>query len=96
MSKAYVYIMTNTRKTVLYTGVTTSLVDRVADHKDRINRRSFTFRYNVDQLVYYETFDSIDQAIDREKQIKKGNRARKEGLINSMNPEWRDLGTELL
>lgn len=83
--------MTNIGNTVLYTGVTSDLVSRVLEHREGKYPNSFTSRYNVKRLVYYEIFASIEEAIDREKQIKGGSRKRKEELINTMNPEWRDL-----
>ncbi len=97
MVKTYcVYMMTNWKNTVLYTGVTNSLASRVHEHKAKIDPRSFTSRYNVNKLVYVEAFDDIRDAITREKQIKKGPRRRKENLINSMNPEWRDLSDDIV
>jgi putative endonuclease len=86
-----VYIMTNIGNTVLYTGVTSDLFSRVMEHKAGKYLNSFTSRYNVKKLVYYEVFPSIEEAIDREKQIKGGSRKNKEKLITAMNPEWRDL-----
>ncbi|MBL7844026.1 MAG: GIY-YIG nuclease family protein [Cyclobacteriaceae bacterium] len=86
-----VYIMTNIGNTVLYTGVTADLVSRVLEHKSGKHAGSFTSRYNVKKLVYYEVLSSIEEAIDREKKIKGGSRKKKEELIHSMNPEWRDL-----
>ena len=92
MGKQYcVYIMTNKGNTVLYTGVTNSLARRVSEHQAGIDRRSFTARYNVNKLVYVEAFDKIQDAIGREKQIKKGPRRRKVQLITGVNPDWRDL-----
>lgn len=90
-----VYIMTNSRNTVLYTGVTSNLVRRVYEHKHGLNRKSFTFKYNLVKLVYFESFHSIEEAIFREKQIKSGSRKKKEELIKSMNPEWNDLEEDL-
>ena len=87
----YVYILTNRNRTVLYTGVTNDLVRRVYEHKNHLDRGSFTFQYNVEYLIYYEKTNSIESAIEREKQIKSWNRKRKEKLINSKNPEWIDL-----
>lgn len=96
MAKTYcVYMMTNRKNTALYTGVTNSLSRRVHEHKVKIDPRSFTSRYNVNKLVYVEVFDQIQDAIAREKQIKKGPRRRKEKLINSMNPEWKDLSNDI-
>jgi putative endonuclease len=95
-SKQYfVYILTNARHTVLYTGVTNNLLRRVLEHKNKIGC-SFTKRYNVDQLVYFESGDDINQAIYREKQIKAGSRQDKLDLINRTNPEWKDLYKEMV
>lgn len=90
-----IYIMTNLRNTTLYVGVTADLFSRVVDHKEGRNPKSFTARYNLTKLVYYESFRSIEEAIDREKQIKGGSRADKEKLINATNPEWKDLFDEI-
>jgi putative endonuclease len=90
-----VYILTNFKKTVLYTGVTSDLIARVGQHKTKAHE-GFTMRYQVTDLVYYEVFHSIRDAIRREKQIKGGSRQKKIDLINSMNPEWRDLFGSLL
>ena len=87
----YVYIMTSTSNTVLYTGVTSSLVNRVFKHKNGYYRKSFTCRYNCHKLVWYQCFLNIEDAIEREKQIKAGSRAKKLALVNEMNPEWKDL-----
>jgi putative endonuclease len=86
----FVYILTNDRHTVLYTGVTNDLVRRVGEHRTKVFR-GFTSRYNVAKLVYYEETSDVTAAIAREKQIKAGSRSRKIALINDMNPEWRDL-----
>jgi len=95
MDKLYaVYIMTNKWKKVLYTGVTNDLIHRVIEHKDGAVE-SFTSRYKVNKLVYYEVTDSIESAILREKQIKGGSRNDKIELVNSMNSEWNDLSEEL-
>lgn len=83
--------MTTGNNSVLYTGVTSDLKDRIAQHKSKKHPGSFTARYNICKLVYYESLDSIGEAIKREKQIKGGSRKKKEELINSMNPEWNDL-----
>ena len=90
----YIYIMTNKRNTVLYTGVTNDLKKRVYEHKEKLVN-GFTKRYNITKLVYYEVFENIESAILREKQIKGGSRQKKIELINSMNKEWRDLYEEL-
>jgi putative endonuclease len=91
----YVYILTNKNNTVLYTGVTSNIRNRIFEHREKINKSSFTCRYNVDKLVYYETFHDIEVAIAREKQIKGGSRAKKIELINSKNPHWKDLRDEI-
>jgi putative endonuclease len=85
------YIMANVRNTTLYVGVTSDLYSRVVEHKEKKYPKSFTARYNVTKLVYYEPFFSIVEAIAREKQLKAGSRAKKEKLINSINPSWKDL-----
>ena len=85
-----VYIMTNFTHTVLYTGVTSKLMERVQQHKLNI-LEGFTEKYNVTKLMYYEVFDTAKGAITREKQIKAGSRKKKEELINKMNPKWEDL-----
>ena len=85
----YTYIMTNRSKT-LYTGVTRSLEKRAFEHKNGITA-GFTSRYKIDSLVYFETFDDIRSAIDREKQTKGLSRLKKMALIVSLNPEWKDL-----
>ncbi|MGE0089862.1 MAG: GIY-YIG nuclease family protein [Bacteroidales bacterium] len=87
----YVYILTNQNNTVLYTGVTNDLSRRLEEHKSKANPQSFTSRYNVNKLVYYETHFLIGDAIGREKQIKAGSRKKKEDLINGINPDWDDL-----
>ena len=87
----YVYILTNTHRTVLYTGVTRDLVRRVYEHKHHLDKNSFTAKYNVEFLVYYESTSDVEAAIEREKQIKGWNRKRKEKLIETKNPYWVDL-----
>jgi putative endonuclease len=90
MKLSHVYITTNKNKTVLYTGVTSNLVRRIYQHKTKFYK-GFTSRYNCNQLVYYQEFTDIREAIAYEKKLKAGNRARKEKVINDMNPEWKDL-----
>ena len=90
----FVYIMTNPRNTVLYTGVTGDLKRRVWEHKTKAVP-GFTAKYNVVKLVYFGVFDDPEEAILREKKIKGGSRAKKIALINSFNPQWRDLYEEL-
>lgn len=91
----YVYIMTNQRNTVLYTGVTNNLARRVFEHRQKLID-GFTKRYNVDKLAYYEIFDDVNYAIAREKQIKGGSRQKKIDLIEKVNPEWKDLYETLI
>ena len=86
----YVYIITNDRKTVLYTGVTNDLVRRCHEHRMGL-MKGFSKRYNLKRLVYYELFNDINMAIAREKQIKRITREKKNALISQFNPEWRDL-----
>lgn len=88
-----VYIMTNAHNKVLYTGVTNNLQRRVLEHKSGEGSR-FTKKYNVTKLVYFESGDDVDIAIAREKQIKGGSRKKKTDLIESINPEWKDLFEE--
>jgi len=95
MKQGYVYILFNKRNGTLYVGVTSDLIKRVYEHKDK-TADSFTKKYNVDKLGYYEVFNRIDDAITREKQIKSGNRKRKLSLIENMNPEWIDLYDKIL
>ncbi len=91
----YVYILTNKNHTVLYTGVTSDLVGRVWQHKNKAVK-GFTRRCNVDKLVYFEGGGDPEFAIQREKQIKAGSRQKKINLINLMNPEWEDLYDTIL
>ena len=86
----YVYMMTNKYRNVLYTGVTNDLIRRVYEHRNHLIKDSFTARYNITKLVYFEKTDDIRSAITREKQIKSWNRARKEALVISQNPTWED------
>jgi putative endonuclease len=90
----YVYILTNKGHSTLYTGVTSDLVKRVYEHRAELVD-SFTKRYKLTKLIYYEIFDEIENAIAREKQLKGGSRAKKLQLINGMNPDWKDLYEEL-
>lgn len=91
MNKGFVYILFNQPHGTLYTGVTSDLKRRMVEHKTKCDPRSFTAKYGVDRLGYFEEFQSIQEAIDREKQIKAGPRIKKIRLIMSMNPEWQDL-----
>ena len=91
----FIYISTNPNNTVLYTGVTNDLARRMNEHKNKLHPKSFTAKYNVIKLVYYEIFDSVYDAISREKQIKAGPRRKKLKLIRSINPKFKDLLYEL-
>jgi putative endonuclease len=91
MAKSYyVYIMTNKYNTVLYTGVTNDLPRRVQQHRNS-DSKTFTSKYNIGKLVYFEETNDVLLAIGREKQIKAGSRQKKIDLINSINPNWEDL-----
>ena len=92
--QSYVYIMTNERNTVLYTGVTSDLKRRAYEHKEGPGS-GFTKRYRITKLVYFEVSEDVESAIEREKQIKSGSRQKKLHLITAANPEWRDLYPEL-
>ena len=91
-----IYIMTNENNSTLYVGVTSDLKIRVYQHKHNVNPESFTAIYKLHKLVYFEGFHRIEDAIAREKQIKGGSRKKKEDLINSINPKWKDLYEEVL
>ncbi|MEM6840833.1 MAG: GIY-YIG nuclease family protein [Bacteroidota bacterium] len=90
MGRFYVYILTNRHHTVFYTGFTDDLERRVYEHKHRL-LEGFTKKYNCNKLVYYEEFTTAEEALHREKQIKRYRRDWKKNLINSINPQWRDL-----
>ena len=91
----YVYIMTNKNRTTLYIGITNDLQRRVWEHRNYFHKNCFTAKYNLENCIYYEFFQNIEEAIRREKQLKKWNRAKKEMLINNMNPAWNDLWEEI-
>ena len=95
MSKGgYVYIMSNEKRTTFYIGVTSDLKTRIADHKNRIGSE-FTSKYKLTDLIYFEDFKDIYQAIDREKQLKNWHREWKINLIKSVNPDMHDLYWEI-
>lgn len=87
----YVYVLTNKNHTVLHTGVTGDLIRRIYEHKMHLDKDSFTAKYNVTKLVYFEETSDVKAAIEREKQIKSWSRERKIGLIFDFNPGWSDL-----
>ena len=94
MKPGFVYIITNKYQTVVYTGATSNLPKRILEHKNK-KYPSFSARYDVNILVYYEQFQWIEDAITREKQIKAGSRKAKNNLIRSLNPTWKDLFEEI-
>ena len=89
----YVYIMRSASRRALYIGMTNNLHKRVWQHKNHVFE-GFSDRYNVARLVYWESFDDVRNAIDREKQIKRWRREKKLWLIAQLNPEWRDVAAE--
>lgn len=89
-----IYITASKKNGTLYTGVTSDLPKRIYDHKNAAD--GFTAKYDCKLLVYYEVFDDMENAIAREKQIKGGSRKKKIALIESMNPDWRDLYEDIL
>ena len=94
-AKGYVYFITNKTNSVLYTGVTNSIVRRMTEHGEH-RGSSFTAKYNCTKLVYFEVFPDIEQAIQREKQLKHFKREWKDQLITAMNPHWLDLAEGLV
>jgi len=90
------YIIANQFNTVLYTGVTSGLRARIYEHKSKFYPKSFTAKYNCNKIVWYQVFARIEEAIEKEKQIKGGSRKAKEALIQTINPEWKDLWEDIL
>ena len=93
--KYYVYILTNMNNNVMYIGVTNNLVNRVRQHREKINN-GFSKRYNVNKLVYYEVYEDVYEAISREKQLKNWRRDWKNNLVESVNKKWEDLSNNIL
>ena len=89
-------MMTNQYRNVLYTGVTNDLVRRVYEHRSHLIKDSFTARYHVTKLVYFEATEDVKSALKREKQIKSWKRARKDALVESQNPTWEDQYPSIL
>jgi putative endonuclease len=89
-TESYVYLITNKHNNVLYVGVTSDLIRRIYEHKNKFVK-SFTQKYNIDRLVYYEICSNIVTAIEREKQIKGWSRKKKNELVNTLNPNWLEL-----
>ena len=94
MKESYIYIVTNFDRTTLYIGVTNDLIRRIYEHKNHLVEGSFSDKYNCGICIYYEKFNDINQAFDRETQLKKWNRKKKEDLINLKNPKWINLVNE--
>ncbi len=94
MGEYYVYITTNITKTVLYIGVTGNFSERLSQHLQAENKRSFTAKYAVNRLIYFERFQDIRYAIAREKEIKKWRREKKNRLVETINPYWKFLDEE--
>ena len=92
----YVYILATNDNKVIYTGVTNNLLRRVYEHRNSLDKTSFTSRYHVTKLVYFECTADVYSAIEREKQIKGWNRNHKNKLIESKNQEWKDLYPSML
>ena len=95
MKTYYVHMMTNRSRAVLYTGMTSSLESRLWFHANN-EGRSFTKRYKIDRLVYYESYDDPRDAISREKEIKGWRRKKKNDLVRRPNPKWEDLGKKYI
>ena len=95
MKSPAIYILTNKKNGTLYTGVTSNLQKRIHEHKNETTK-GFTAKYGCKTLVYFEQFDDMENAILREKQIKAGSRKKKIALIESINPEWKNLYEEIL
>jgi len=91
-----VYILTTANRRVLYTGVTSDIIKRISEHRLKVHEDSFTAKYNCTMLVYYKSFERIEEAIMEEKRIKGGSRQQKDELIDEMNPGWKDLYEEVM
>jgi putative endonuclease len=92
----YVYILASTTNVTVYIGVTRDLIRRVYEHRNHMDPNSFTSKYDVHKLVYFEQTSDVKAALEREKQLKGWRRSKKNALIESMNPEWKDLYPGLL
>jgi len=95
MKQGFVYIMSNKPKGTLYIGVTSNIIKRIYEHKNNFFE-GFTSQYQLKNLVYYEIFDSIEEAIKREKQLKNWHREWKIELVSKKNPHWEDLYESIL
>ena len=92
----YVYILASATNYTVYIGVTSDLIRRVYEHREHLDPDSFTYKYGVHKLVYFEQKNDVKSALEREKQLKGWRRSKKNALIESMNSEWKDLYPELL
>ena len=92
----YVYILASATNVTVYIGVTNDLIRRVYEHRHEADPNSFTSKYSVHKLVYFEQTSDVKAALEREKQLKGWRRSKKNALIESMNPEWKDLYPDLL
>ncbi|QBY03996.1 GIY-YIG nuclease family protein [Thalassotalea sp. HSM 43] len=95
MKQPAIYILSNDTNKVIYVGVTSNLIQRIYQHKQKLDK-GFSKRYNLDKLVYFEIYDDMESALYREKRLKRWQRNWKERLIRKVNPEWKDLYQELL
>jgi putative endonuclease len=89
----YVYVLTNWNNRVMYVGVTNNLARRMYEHKHKLIK-GFTTKYNINKLVYFEECGDIKEALEREKEIKRWRRKKKDSLVSSLNPEWKDLNKD--
>ncbi|HOX96754.1 MAG TPA: GIY-YIG nuclease family protein [bacterium] len=94
MKTYYVYILSNSSNIVLYIGVTNSLEKRLYQHKEKTQKNSFTAKYKLNKLVYYEVFEDVNNAIAREKELKLWRRKWKVDLVSLINPKWKDLTSD--
>ena len=92
----YVYILTNNTNVAMYIGVTRNLIRRVYEHRNHLEPESFTAKYNIGKLVYYEVTQDVHVALEREKQLKHWRRSKKNALVETMNPHWEDLYPTIL
>ena len=92
----YVYILASATNVTLYVGVTNDLVRRVYEHRNHLEPGSFTSKYSVHKLVYFEETSDVKAALEREKQLKGWRRSKKNALVETVNPQWRDIYPDLL
>ncbi|MDU2558563.1 MAG: GIY-YIG nuclease family protein [Anaerococcus prevotii] len=92
----FVYLLTDKTNSKYYIGYTNNLIRRTYEHRNHLKKGSFSDKYNIGKLVYYEVLEDYENAREREIQMKKYGRAKKEALVNSMNPEWKDLYYDII